>query len=75
VNFIPKNKFDLLVNKHQSDCYYETLTSWNQLMTMLFGVFSRCDSMGKICDGMHDGAKHLGLGVAPYSTKKKKGKG
>ena len=52
MNFLPKEKFDLLVEKHQSDKYYKTFSSWNQLVTMLFGIFSRCDSMGEICDSM-----------------------
>jgi len=71
VNFIPKGKFGLLVNKHQSARYYKTFTSWNQLVTMLFGVFSRCDSMRDICDGMM-GLKgklnHLGLGASPAKS-------
>ncbi|WP_036602274.1 DUF4372 domain-containing protein, partial [Olivibacter sitiensis] len=46
LGFIPRNKFEMLVSKHRSDRYYKTFDSWTQLMTMLFGIFSRCDSMG-----------------------------
>ncbi|SEI00399.1 protein of unknown function, partial [Paenimyroides aquimaris] len=52
INFIPKDKFDMLVYKHSSDRYYKTFDSWTQLTTMLFGILSRCDSMAEICDGM-----------------------
>jgi Domain of unknown function (DUF4372)/Transposase DDE domain len=52
VDFILKNKFDLLAKNHQTDLYYKAFPAWTQLVTMLFGVFSRCDSMGEICDGM-----------------------
>jgi hypothetical protein len=52
IDLIPKDKFALLVNKHQSDKYYKSFSSWKQLVTMLFGIFSRCDSMGEVCDGM-----------------------
>jgi len=52
IDFLPKDKFDLLVKKHQADKYYKSFSSWKQLITMLFGIFSRCDSMGEICDGM-----------------------
>ena len=52
IDYIPKEKFALLVNKHQSDKYYKSFSSWKQLVTMLFGIFSRCDSMGEVCDGM-----------------------
>jgi hypothetical protein len=71
IDFIPKNKFDLLVNKHQSDRYYKTFDSWTQLMTMLFGIFSRCDSMGEICDGMRGLAgklNHLGMEKSPAKS-------
>lgn len=52
IDILPKNKFDLLVKKHNSDKYYKSFTSWKQLITMLFGIFSRCDSMGETCDAM-----------------------
>jgi hypothetical protein len=52
IDFLPKEKFDLLVNNYQSDKYYKSFSSWKQLVTMLFGIFSRCDSMGEVCDGM-----------------------
>lgn len=71
LDLIPRNKFDRLVLTHQSDRYYKTFDSWTQLMTMLFGVFSRCDSMGEICDGMQALAgklNHLGLASAPAKS-------
>lgn len=52
IDLLPKEKFDILVKKHQSDKYYKTYSSWKQLITMLFGIFSRCDSMGEVCDGL-----------------------
>lgn len=52
IDFIPKDKFDMLVREHKSDRYYKTFDSWTQLITILFGILSRCDSMGEICDGM-----------------------
>ncbi|SEA51532.1 protein of unknown function, partial [Porphyromonadaceae bacterium KH3R12] len=52
INIIPKEKFDELVIRMKTDRYYKTFFSWEQLMVMLFGIFSRCDSMGEVCDGM-----------------------
>jgi len=52
INLIPRDKFNELVISCKSDRYYKTFFSWEQLVTMLFGVFSRCDSMGELCDGM-----------------------
>lgn len=52
INLLPKNKFDALVLEKGSDKYYKTFTSWDQLVTLLFGILSRCDSMGEVCDAM-----------------------
>lgn len=71
LGFIPRNKFDLLVRKHNSDRYYKTFDSWTHLVTMLFGAFSRCDSMAEICDGMQGlGGKlnHVGMGKSPAKS-------
>ena len=40
-------------------------------MTMLFGIFSRCDSMGEICDGMQGLAgklNYLGMEKSPAKS-------
>lgn len=71
LDLIPRNKFDLLVLKYKSDRYYKTFDSWTQLLTMLFGIFSRCDSMGEICDGMQaltGKLNHLGLEKSPAKS-------
>lgn len=71
IDFIPKNKFALLVRKHNADHYYKTFDSWTHLVTLLFGIFSRCDSMGEICDGMRalDGKlNHLGMDKSPAKS-------
>ncbi len=52
IDLLPKNKFDTLVSKKGSDKYYKAFTSWDQLVTMLFGILSRCDSMGEVCNAM-----------------------
>lgn len=65
--------FDLkgLVAKHNSDYYYKAYKSRTQLITMLFGILSRCDSMTEICEGLRAfGGKlnHLGLEKAPAKS-------
>jgi hypothetical protein len=49
---LPREKFDIQVSKHRSDRYYKSFSSWDELVTMLFGILSRCDSMREICDNM-----------------------
>ena len=71
VQIIPKDKFAHLVRKTESDKYYKTFTSWDELVTLLFGIFSRCDSMGEVCDGMRAlGGKlnYLGMDCAPAKS-------
>jgi len=41
-----------IIKRNESDKYYKVYSSRTQLVTMLFGILSRCDSMGEICDGM-----------------------
>jgi len=71
VQRIPREKFDFLVWKNASDKYYKTFSSWDELVTILFGIFSRCDSMGEVCDGMRAlGGKlnYLGMDCAPAKS-------
>lgn len=60
-----------LINKHQSDHYYKAFKTRTHLITMLFGIFSRCDSMTEICEGLRAlGGKlnHLGMEKAPAKS-------
>ena len=41
-----------LINKHNSDYYYKAVKTRIQIITMLFGILSRCDSMTEICEGL-----------------------
>jgi len=72
LDLIPRNKFDLLVSRKKSDRYYKKFTSWDHLTTMLFGVFSRCDSMNEVCGAMlalQGKLNHLGMDASvPTST-------
>ena len=40
INFLPKNKFDILAKKHQTDRYYKSFPAWTQLVTMLLGFLA-----------------------------------
>ncbi len=52
IDLLPRDKFDVLVHKYESDKYYKSFSSWTELLTLLFGILSRCDSTGEICAGM-----------------------
>ena len=71
IKIIPRDKFNELVINCKSDRYYKTFFSWEQLVTMLYGIFSRCDSMGEVCDGMRALAgklNYLGMDCAPAKS-------
>jgi hypothetical protein len=71
IKIIPREKFKELVIKCKSDKYYKTFFSWEQLVTMLFGIFSRCDSMNELCDGMRalsGKLNYLGMNCSPATS-------
>ena len=71
IKMIPRDKFNELVIRCKSDRYYKAFFSWEQMVTMLFGIFSRCDSMGEVCDGMRALAgklNYLGMDCAPAKS-------
>jgi hypothetical protein len=71
MKILPREQFDLIVDKYGSDRYYKSFFSWEQLVVMLFGIFSRCDSMGEVCDGMRALAgklNYLGMDSAPAKS-------
>ena len=60
-----------LINKHQSDHYYKAFKTRTHIVTMLFGILSRCDSTTEICEGLRAlGGKLnlLGLDKAPAKS-------
>jgi hypothetical protein len=60
-----------LINKHHSDHYYKAFKTRTHIITMLFGILSRCDSMTEICEGIRAlGGKLnlLGLDKAPAKS-------
>lgn len=71
VNLIDAISLTSLVRKHNADHYYKAYRAKTQLITMLFGILSRCDSMTEICEGLRAmGGKlnHLGLDKAPAKS-------
>ena len=60
-----------IIRKHNADYYYKAFKAKTHLITMLFGILSRCDSMTEICEGLRAlGGKlnHLGLEKAPAKS-------
>jgi hypothetical protein len=71
IGLIDAINFHGLVKKNNADYYYKTFKAKTHLMTVLFGILSRCDSMTEICEGLRAlGGKlnHLGLEKAPAKS-------
>jgi len=71
IKMLPREQFDRLVKTYGSDRYYKTFFSWDELIVMLFGIFSHCDSMGEVCDGMRalsGKLNYLGMDCAPSKS-------
>jgi len=71
LKLIDKSIFISLVRENKSDHYYKAFKSWDHLVTMLFGILSRCDSMAEICEGLRalsGKLNHLGLQKAPAKS-------
>lgn len=71
INLIEKVNISSIIKEHDSDRYYKAFKSRTHLITMMFGILSRCDSMTEICEGLRAmGGKlnHLGLDSAPAKS-------
>lgn len=71
INLIEKVNISSIIKAHDSDRYYKAFKSKTHLITMLFGILSRCDSMTEACEGLRAlGGKlnHLGLDKAPAKS-------
>ncbi|SHE51786.1 protein of unknown function [Mariniphaga anaerophila] len=71
IDLVEKVNISSIIKTHESDRYYKAFKSKTHLITMLFGILSRCDSMTETCEGLRAmGGKlnHLGLEKAPAKS-------
>lgn len=64
LDFLPRFQFDRLVTKYRGDWHSKDLTCYNQLLHLLFGQLTGCDSVRDICLclGAHENILyHLGF--------------
>src|SRR5690606_26790265 len=52
LSFLPRQIVDSCVSAHQSDRYYKTMTTWKQLVFMLYGVVTKCCSLNSLCKNL-----------------------
>lgn len=64
IDFIPRYQFDKLVKKYKGDWHAKDLTCYNQLLHLLFGQITGCDSTPDIClclEAHENCIYHLGI--------------
>lgn len=52
LSFIPKDILQKAIDEHQSDRYYKTMTTYRQLVFILYGVISRINSLNSLCKSL-----------------------
>jgi hypothetical protein len=71
LSLVEKVTISSIIKAHDSDRYYKAFKFRTHLITMLFGILSRCDSMTETCEGLRAlGGKlnHLGLEKEPAKS-------
>lgn len=64
IDFLPRYQFDKLVKKYKGDFHTKDLNCYNQLLHLLFGQITGCDSLRDICmclDAHRGILYHLGI--------------
>ncbi len=68
LSFIPSQIINSSVLDHQSDHYYKTMSTYRQLVFLLYGVISKCHSLRNLCKGLlflKDKLCYLGINQLP----------
>jgi len=68
LSFVPRQIVDFCVSEHQSDRYYKTMTTWKQLVFMMYGVVTKCYSLNSLCKNLlflEDRLTYLGIDKLP----------
>lgn len=65
IEFLPQKTFQRIVMKHQGDKYIKLFSCWNQLLIMMYGQLSGCESLRElvcIVSAHTPKSYHLGFG-------------
>lgn len=71
VSFIPDLLVEQSVSEHQSDRYYKTMTTYKQMVFLLYGVVTRCRSLNNLCKNLlflEDKLLYLGIDRLPATS-------
>lgn len=71
LSFLPREIVDRCVDAHQSDRYYKTMTTWKQLVFLLYGVVTKSYSLNTLCKNLlflEDRLTYLGIDRLPAAS-------
>jgi len=71
LSFIPRSLVDEAVKLHESDKHYHTMTTYKQMVFMLYGVISKCTSLSTLCKSLlflEDKLTYLGINKLPAKS-------
>jgi len=71
LSYIPKELVVQCVAEHKSDHYYKTLTTYKQLIFLLYGVITKCHSLNNLCKNLlflEDKLMYLGIDRLPAKS-------
>ena len=71
LSFLPRFIVDQCSSEYQSDHYYKTLTTFKQLVFMLYGVITKCQSLNSLCKNLlflEDKLMYLGIDKLPAKS-------
>lgn len=71
IQTLDRTGFNKLVGQYQSDKHHKGISSWTQLVTMLFCQFSKLNSLRDVCNGLRSASgnlNHLGVRKAPAKS-------
>ena len=68
IDLVDKVNIKSIIKEYDSDRYYKAFKTKTHLITMLFGILSRCDSMTETCEGLRalGGVKSSGIGKCSF---------
>jgi IS4 transposase len=64
LQFIPRSTIQSIAQMHEADRYYKTFATYDHLVTMLYAIFNRCDTLREVTTGLlawDQRIHHLGL--------------
>ena len=71
LSYLPRELIDQSIAEHQSDRYYKTMTTFKQLIFLIYGVVTKCHSLNNLCKNLlllENKLSYLGIDKLPATS-------